>query len=724
MDDSGSGEITVDVATDGEMPKEMMADISEHRQSSAFSRKVKRELMEMQMRDDMAFLSNKETRDLMKILKSSSVDDVQFRGNQNMREMMERQFSSSVDDMPFCGNMVHIMDCELYKVVRDKSTDADKFVDVLEQVFTRNKVDLATIFFDHVTPRGDSLLHVAAEGGSEQALCLIAFHYPKLLYKRNLKGDTPLHVAARFGNVLAIKNILDMDKHFMTSFDEEKAESVDKVEFIMLRNIYGRTALHEAVFWKHYAVVLFLLVAHEQGNLTSYWTWYSSYGCKSPMYFAVLESAEDILDLLLRLIPTPSLRKTISNGDSPLHAAILEQNAVLLEMIVDRRQELLYQRPLKNNTPIHYAAYAGYKEGVCIMLKRSPMIAFQRNSDGNLPIHLACQKCHDQVVKELLEIEWPNAGLFLNHKGQNIVHIAAMNGGDKITRNLLKHPKIDRDTLNERDINGDTPLHLAARELRLWTLYSLSRHKMVNVNIVNNKGFTARDVVWMQRRIPPTVQEALAGVILFNAGTRLRGNELGMKSKISINKEWNVKEAANILVIVAILIATVSFTAGFTVPGGFYSSDSSITKERGMALLSNQTLFKIFMAFDTIAMYSSILGSIVLLWVPRGDPRLAERAYWFACTVVYVALIAMSVAFQAAIRLIVSNNTLLAHVVTVIGFISIFVFLFYLVSVRFPLGNRLPIFRQIADLLIGIFVYTTYGSNDVSDSDILGSQPS
>ncbi|KAI9071013.1 hypothetical protein K1719_047030 [Acacia pycnantha] len=246
MDDSGSGEITVDVATDGEMPNEMMADISEHRQSSAFSSKVKRELMEMQAH--MTFLSKDETSNLMNILGSSSVDVVQFRGNEHMRAMMERKFSSSVDDMPFCGNVVHIMDCELYKVVSDKSTDADKFVKVLEQVCTRNKADLATIFLDHVTPTGDSLLHVAAEGGSEQVLCLIAFYYPKLLYKRNLKGDTPLHVAARFGNVFAIKNILDMDKHFMTSFDEEEAESVDKVEFIMLRNIYGRTALHEAVF--------------------------------------------------------------------------------------------------------------------------------------------------------------------------------------------------------------------------------------------------------------------------------------------------------------------------------------------------------------------------------------------------------------------------------------------------------------------------------------------
>ncbi|KAI9100748.1 hypothetical protein K1719_024110 [Acacia pycnantha] len=724
MDDSGTGEITIDVATNEEMPNEMMADISEHRQSSAFSSKVKRELMEMQMRDDMAFLSNNETRNLMKILNSSSVDDVQFRGNENMREMMERKFSSSVDDMPFCGNLVNIMDYELYEVVCDKSTDADKFVDVLEQVCTRNRVDLATIFFDHVTPTGDSLLHVAAQSGSEQVLCLIAFHYPKLLYKRTLKGDTPLHVAARFGNVLAITNILDMDKHFMTSFEEEEAESGDKVEFIMSRNIYGRTALHEAVLSKDYSVVLFVLVAHEQGDLTSYWTWYSSYGCKSPMYFAVLQRAKDILDLLLRFIPIPSLSETISNDDSPLQAAILERNTVLLQMIVDRRQELLYQRDLKNNTPLHYAAYAGYKEGVCIMLKRSPMIAFQQNSDGNLPIHLACQQLHGQVVKELLEIEWPNAGLFLNHKGQNIVHIAAMKGGAKMTRYLLRHPKIHRDTVNERDVNGDTPLHLAARELRLWTLYSLSRHKMVNVNIVNNEGFTARDVVCMHRKIPMTRQELLANVILFRAGTRLRKNNLGMQSKISINEEWNVKDATNILLIVAILIATVSFTAGFTLPGGFYSSDSSITKAKGMALLSSQTLFKIFMAFDTIAMYSSIIGSIILLWVPRGDPRLAQRAYWYALFVVHAALIAMSVAFQAAIRLIVSNNTLLAHVVTAIGSICIFVILFFPVLGLFPLRIRLPIFRQIADLVIWIIVFAINGPNDFCISDFLGSQQS
>ncbi|XP_028796036.1 protein ACCELERATED CELL DEATH 6-like [Neltuma alba] len=598
MADSGSVEIRLDVA-------------ATNQQSSAFSSKVTSELMEMQLRNDMAFLRGNKMPNLMDKLGSSSVDDVQSCGNEKMRELMKKQFSSSVNDMPFCDNMVHIMYYELHQAACEKNADADRFVYVLEQVCEKNHVDLATIF-NHVTPIGDSLLHVAAEHGSEQVLCLIAFHYPKLLYRTNMKGDTPLHVAAKAKNLVAIKNILDMDKHFTTS--EEEAESMDKVDFIMLRNNYGRTALHEAVLSKDYSVVLFLLVAHKRSNQATYWTWNYYYDCKSPMYLAVLIRDEDILYLLLRLIPIPS-GKAMSNGDSPLHAAILERTKDLLKKIVGTRKELLYQRDENNNTPLHHAAYFGYVEGVCIMLKTSPMIAFQRNSDGNLPIHLACDKCRVEVIKKLLEIEWSNAGLFLNHKGQNILHIAAMKGRICVTKYLLKHPKIHHDTINERDF--------------------------------------------------------LANVILYNAGVDLKANMLSVPLTTSTNKEWNVKDAANTLILVAILIATVTFAAGFTVPGGFYSSDGPIPKQKGMALLADQTLFKIFMAFNTIAMYSSTIGSIILLWVPVGDLRFATRAYANATIFVSVALMAMPVAFLAVIRLIVSNNIIVAHAISIIGFISV-----------------------------------------------------
>ncbi|XP_054781927.1 protein ACCELERATED CELL DEATH 6-like [Prosopis cineraria] len=745
MSDLDYTEITLDMPTDWvriERSREIASRIKEQmntmlkRQPSSFISKVMSELM--QSDDDMAtIIGNRKMRGLMeKLFSSSSADDIQFGANEKMHELMETDFnpslisekkfsSSSVDqDAPFSGNTVRIMYYELYQAVRDKNADADKFVSVLEQVCLLNGVDLAAIF-NQVTPTGDSLLHAAAECGNEEVVRLIAFHYPKLLCKTNLKGDTPLHVAARAKNIFAIKSILNTYKHEMIS---EEDESKDKAEFIMSRNNYGRTALHEAVLSKDLSVVFFLLLSHSQSDLAAYWTWNSSYGCKSPMYLAVLTGTKDILHLLLKKIPIPSGR-AISNGDSPLQAAISERNNALLKKIVDTREELMHQRDEKNNTPLHYAAYMGYLGGVCTMLEKSPTIAFQRNSDGNLPIHLACKKGHVQVVNKLLETEWSNAGVFLNSKGQNILHIAAMKGQTDMIKYLLKNPKIHHDTLNERDVNGDTPLHFASRKLSLWTLLLLSRHNMIKVNLVNNEGLTARDVVRMQCKIPMTRQELgtsfpdkiiyifLADAILESAGVPLKANMLGISRTTSTNKEWNVKDAANTLMLVAILIATVTFTAGFTVPGGFYSSDDPLAKQRGMALLVDQKLFNIFMAFNTIAMYSSTIGSVVLLWVPLGDLRFAEGAYELAKIFVYVALVTMPAAFLAAIRLVVSNNTLLADVISVIGFASIFIILFARILGRFPLRTRLPFFRQIGDFFIRIILVSFYGWSDLLIGD-------
>ncbi|XP_028787319.1 protein ACCELERATED CELL DEATH 6-like [Neltuma alba] len=324
-----------------------------------------------------------------------------------------------------------------------------------------------------------------------------------------------------------------MEKHFMLTFDvdeEEEAVSMDNVEFIMLRNNYGMTALHEAVLSKDSSVVCFLLSVDKQSDITTYCTWNYDYGCKSPMYLAAPTSVREVLHPLLD-IPIPS-GKDISNGDSPLHAAFL------------------------------------------------------------------------------------------------------------------------------------------------------------------------------------------ADAILEDVGVSLKANMLAIQRITSTNKEWNVKDAANTLIFVVILIATVTFTAGFTIPGGFYSSDGPIPKQRGLALLADQTLFKIFMAFNTIAMNSSTIGSVILLWVPLGDLRFAQGVYGLPKIFVYVALIAMPVAFLAAVRLIVSNNTLLADFIIVIGFISIFFIIFVRMLGFCPLRNRRPVFRQIAGLLIRIIIVLFYGWSDIVDQAV------
>lgn len=90
----------------------------------------------------------------------------------------------------------------------------------------------------------------------------------------------------------------------------------------------------------------------------------------------------------------------------------------------------------------------------------------------------------------------------------------------------------------------------------------------------------------------------------------------------------NYKERVNTLLLVATLIATVTFAAGFTVPGGYNSSD----RDLGMATMLRDKGFHVFIFCDTIAMYSSIIVAVTLIWAQLGDINLALNAFAGDCS--------------------------------------------------------------------------------------------
>ncbi|XP_054789833.1 protein ACCELERATED CELL DEATH 6-like [Prosopis cineraria] len=407
-------------------------------------------------------------------------------------------------------------------------------------------------------------------------------------------------------------------------------------------------------------------------------------------------------------------------------------SVAVLKEIVDKKEELMFLTDEDGNTPLHYAAFTGYVEGVRELLNKSTLVAFQRNSKSNLPIHFACGKGHIQVVEELLRVQGPRASFSLNNEGRNILHIASMRGKSKMVKYLLKHPKINSKTVNEKDLlNGDTPLHLASRKLYLWTLDHLSRDKRIIVNLVNDQGLTAIDIIRSQSKFPMTRIEFYkrlrhvttylldlitlqlgACMILIYAGASLKHNNK-LRPKRVVNKEWNENDGANTLIIVAVLVATVTFAAGFTIPGGVYSSDDPVPKKRGIAVLSDQTLFKIFMTFNTIAMYCSTFGTILLLWRHLPDRRVSIRAYHISKIFVQLALGTMPVAFVAAILLVVRNDSFLAYLTSIIAFIFVFVILLLGLLGYFPTRSiSLPVFRQVGLLLLWFGIILFYGSKD------------
>ncbi|KAI9080531.1 hypothetical protein K1719_037497 [Acacia pycnantha] len=213
----------------------------------------------------------------------------------------------------------------------------------------------------------------------------------------------------------------------------------------------------------------------------------------------------------------------------------------------------------------------------------------------------------------------------INQKGQNILHIAAKSGKDNVVKYILSTRKLDN-LLNQRDKNGNTPLHLASKYLHPKVLLLLTQVKSLNINLTNNEGFTARDIALLRQKTPPTFREFISFAILKSIDTPLSEKVRRIRRSYTETPqiEW-IKDRVNAILLVAILVATVTFAAGFTVPGGIYSSDDKDTNKRGMATLVNRKMFQLFTICNVIAMYSSTMGSFILLGAQLGDFHIGFR---------------------------------------------------------------------------------------------------
>ncbi|KAJ6379249.1 hypothetical protein OIU76_015963 [Salix suchowensis] len=194
------------------------------------------------------------------------------------------------------------------------------------------------------------------------------------------------------------------------------------------------------------------------------------------------------------------LHDAVIKGKSPVHAAIEQRNRGILDKIKEARPELLRLTEKELGNSLHYASSIGFLEGVQFLLQNFHDGAYERDSEGNYPIHIACKNDSVDVVKEYLDI-FPYPKEFLNKKGQNILHVAAENGKDNVISYILKQdPKLVKPLVNEMDDDGNTPLHLAAGHFRPMASFLLVRHNHVARFIVNNRNWTPYDLAEQQSK--------------------------------------------------------------------------------------------------------------------------------------------------------------------------------------------------------------------------------
>ncbi|XP_060672760.1 protein ACCELERATED CELL DEATH 6 [Ziziphus jujuba] len=352
------------------------------------------------------------------------------------------------------------------------------------------------------------------------------------------------------------------------------------------------------------------------------------------------------------------------------------------------------------------------------------------DKNGFFPIHMASSKGHIDIIKEFLQ-HCPDSRELNNNQNQNILHLAAKNGRARAVRYMLKNPQLQI-LINERDCEGNTPLHLATKGSHPMVVSILTWDAKIDLQLMNDEGKMALDVAESFSSTLPSFRERLTWQALRHAGApRAQSTIIGMPIDPQNSKpEENIveqvqtqtpymefyKDRVNTLLLVATLIVTVTFAAGFSVPGN--DNDSSEPSHGIMrSAVYSKFMFHTYIISNYIAFYSSSTAAVAIIWSQLGDLNLASTSLRFTVPLLGLALTMVSIAFMAGVYLVVSKNIGLATFVLVMGLIGILAISLAFAPLFFPSSSLHRIPRYILYYPFHLLVIVT--RSDVDDNNII-----
>ncbi|CAL4981787.1 unnamed protein product [Urochloa decumbens] len=526
------------------------------------------------------------------------------------------------------------------------------------------------------TPQGNTCLHIASicghKGFCEATLPLS----PSLLAAFNSDGETPLLSAVTSGHVSLASFLL------RCCHDQQLSDA------ILRQDSRGCNALHHAVRSGHRDLALELIEAEPALSQAV-----NKHG-ESPMFIAVMRNYDDVFEKLLGL---PDSAHGGAHGYNALHAAVRSGNSVISKKIMETSPELAREENKDKNTPMHLAVLWDKVDVVRVLLEHDRSLGYVVSSDNNgAPLINSCAyRGHVDVARELLKY-CPDVP-YSDKDGWTCLHSAVWNEQTEFVEFVLGSPQL-RKLVNMRTSDGGTSLHLAVKKCNPKMVAALLLHQDIDVTVLDNIGAPAIRKLNEATDHAKTLNWNEISMLMLKADPQDAGciynlhNEA--KDAVTNLSRKDIKSLTQIYTgntsLVAILIATITFAAAFTLPGGF---STDVGSDEGLPIMAGKVAFQAFLVFDTLAMCSSLVVAFVCVIAKWEDLEFLLYYRSFTKKLMWFALITTTAAFATALYTVLATRVpWLAVVVCVLtGLLPIltkFLGEWPILKLRFRLGRK------------------------------------
>ncbi|XP_024978639.1 protein ACCELERATED CELL DEATH 6-like isoform X1 [Cynara cardunculus var. scolymus] len=251
----------------------------------------------------------------------------------------------------------------------------------------------------------------------------------------------------------------------------------------------------------------------------------------------------------------------------------------------------------------------------------------------------AAEMGNTEFVVEVIR-QYPHLALDVNDDNQSIFHVAVLHRNEGIYKLLHEIDHIRNSIVTLEDKNGNNMLHLVSQSTMGY------RRLMVSGLQMNKERLWYREVEGM---LPSHLcrKKNAAGLTPYELFIKNHKDLFSKEKKL-------MKQMVTQLMVVEALIATISFAAVFTFPGGY-------NQTTGTPILLQKTLSKFFIIFDSLSFLSSTTSILVVLHLIMFDGfahalSISSKLVTLCLTLAFFSIATIILTFLINLLLLYQNN--------------------------------------------------------------------